>query len=76
MTEQDWEDETTDVSEVHAHTRDTEPAPPPTEPTNEPPPAPDACTCTFVQLEAFHLAHFANAAATGERCPRCGGIVQ
>ncbi len=70
MTEHDWENETTDVSEVHA--RDTVPAPPPTEPEHEPPHA-DVCTCTESQLAAHHEPSLL---IIGERCPRCGGVVQ
>ncbi len=52
MTDQDWENETTDVSEVHA--RDTIPAPPPTEPEHEAP-APE-CTCNQPQHQAERAA--------------------
>lgn len=67
MTDQEWE-ETTSVGEVAA-ARDTEPAPPPTEPAHDPPTPPDTCACTPAQLAVR------GAALIGERCPRCGGVM-
>ncbi len=48
MTEQDWENETIEVSEAQA--RDTLPAAPPTEPDNEAPTEP-RCNCSTSLLE-------------------------
>ncbi len=80
MTEQDWENETIEVSEAQA--RDTLPAAPPTEPDNEAVASSPVCTCTAAEIDARNHPDVTWAIGAaghsffGDLCPRCGCVLR